>query len=214
VAPGFEFFAKATDWALTIYLWMMIIAILLTWVAPDPRNALVAFLNRMTAPVWRWTDRLLPQGLRAFSAYFALLMVVFLVEFLPGIIRVAGAFFAGAIPPEGVPVAIAGIFLRGLAIVLYNLLLFMVFALLAWFVLTLVNPSVNNPIVRTVFLLVDPVITPLQKVLPRMRVDLSPLVAAGLLYLAIHFGVGAILDLSREMIHAGAAPASLPGRRM
>jgi uncharacterized protein YggT (Ycf19 family) len=113
-----------------------------------------------------------------------------------------------------VPVAIAGIFLRGLAIVLYNLLLFMVFALLAWFVLTLVNPSVNNPIVRTVFLLVDPVITPLQKVLPRMRVDLSPLVAAGLLYLAIHFGVGAILDLSREMIHAGAAPASLPGRRM
>jgi len=214
VAPGFEFFAKAVYWALTIYMWMTLIAVVLTWVAPDPRNPLVSFLNRATAPLWIFADRMLPRRLQAFSAYAALLLIMFLIEFLPGTIRVAGAFFGGGIPVEGVPVAVAGFFLRGLAVVLYNLLFFIVLALVVWFVLTLVNPAVNNPIVRVVYMLVDPVITPLQRLLPRTKMDFSPLIAAAALYLVLHFGVGAILDVSQEMIHASSAPVRLPVQRL
>ncbi len=213
MAAGFDWAARIADGALTLYLWMMIIAILLTWVSPDPRNPIVAFLNRMTRPLWNWTQRMLPVRWRAFSAYAALLLILFLIEFAPGVIRVAGAFFAGLLPPEGVPVPVAGYFLRGVAVVIYNVLYFMVLALVVWFVLTLVNPSVNNPVVRTVFFLVDPIITPLQKRLPRGRVDFSPLIAAAVFFAVNWFLVGALMGISAQMIQTGAVPISLPGGR-
>jgi YggT family protein len=214
VASAFDLAAKIVEWALTLYLWMMIIAILLTWVTPDPRNPIVSFLNRMTAPLWGWVQGVLPGRWRAFSAYGAVLLLLFLVECLPGSIRTLGAFFAGQLPPEGVPVPIAGYFLRGAAVVLYNVLFFIVLALAVWFVLTLVNPAVNNPIVRTVYFLVDPIITPLQKRLPRGRIDFSPVIAAVALLLVNWFLVGALMGISTEMIHTGAPPATLPSTRM
>jgi YggT family protein len=213
VASGFDWAARIVDGALTLYLWMMIVAILLTWVAPDPRNPIVSFLNRMTSPLWAWVQGILPVRWRAFSAYAALLLILFLIEFAPGVLRTAGAFFAGFLPPEGVPVPIAGYFLRGVGVVLYNVLFFVVLALVVWFVLTLVNPAVNNPIVRTVYFLVDPIITPLQKRLPRGRVDFSPLIAAAVFFAINWFLVGALLGVAAEMIHTGAAPLTLPGTR-
>src|SRR5262245_15385388 len=116
---------------------MMIIAILLTWVTPDPRNPIVSFLNRMTGPLWAWVQGVLPSRLKVFSAYGAILFLLFLIEFLPGSIRVLGAFFSGLLPPEGVPVPIAGYFLRGIGVVLYNVIYFLILALVVWFVLTL-----------------------------------------------------------------------------
>jgi len=214
VATAFDLAAKIVEWALTLYLWMMVIAILLTWVTPDPRNPIVSFLNRMTGPLWAWVQRILPARFRVFSAYAAVLLILFLIEFLPGSIRTLGAFFAGQLPPEGVPVPIAGFFLRGVAVVLYNVLFFLVLALVVWFVLTLVNPSVNNPIVRTVYFLVDPIITPLQKRLPRSRIDFSPIIAAVALFAINWFLVGALMGISVEMIHTGAPPVTLPSTRM
>ena len=214
MAAGFDLAARIVDGALTIYLWMMIIAVLLTWVTPDPRNPIVSFLNRMTGPLWSWVQGILPARWRAFSAYAALLVILFLIEFAPGVIRTAGAFFAGYLPPEGVPVPVAGFFLRGVAVVLYNVLFFMILALAIWFVLTLVNPAVNNPIVRTVYFLVDPIITPLQKRLPRSRVDFSPLIAAAVFFAFNWFAVGALMGISAEMIHTGAPPPALPGSRI
>jgi uncharacterized protein YggT (Ycf19 family) len=167
----------------------------------------------MTGPLWAWVQGVLPVRLRAFSAYGAVLLILFMIEFLPCSIRVLGAFFAGLLPPEGVPVPIAGYFLRGVGVVLYNVIFFMVFALVVWFVLTLVNPSVNNPIVRTVFFLVDPIITPLQKRLPRSKIDFSPVIAAVVLFLINWFVVNALLGVSMEMIHTGAPPVTLPVQR-
>lgn len=213
MTSAFDFAARIADWALTLYLWMMIIAILLTWVAPDPRNPIVVFLNRMTGPLWAWAQGVLPPRFRAYSAYAAVLVILFLIEFLPGTLRVLGAFFAGHLPPEGVPVPVAGYFLRGTGVVLYNILFFMVLALVVWFVLTLVSPAVNNPIVRVVYFLVDPIITPLQKRLPRTRVDFSPLIAAAALFLVNWVLVGALLGVAAEMIQTGAPPVQLPATR-
>jgi uncharacterized protein YggT (Ycf19 family) len=57
------------------------------------------------------------------------------------------------------------------------------FVLIAWFILGLVNPSLNNPLVRIIHVLADPLITPLQRYLPRTRTDWSPLVGVILFYL-------------------------------
>jgi YggT family protein len=41
------------DTALTIYMWIIIISSLLTWVNPDPYNQIVRFLYSVTDPVLR-----------------------------------------------------------------------------------------------------------------------------------------------------------------
>jgi YggT family protein len=45
---------------LTIYIWVIIIAALLSWVRPDPYNPIVQFLTRITEPAYFFVRRLMP----------------------------------------------------------------------------------------------------------------------------------------------------------
>ena len=45
---------------LTFYWWIVIIAVLLTWVNPDPYNPIVRFLRNVTEPVFYQIRRRLP----------------------------------------------------------------------------------------------------------------------------------------------------------
>ncbi len=44
----------------TIYIWVIIIAALLSWVRPDPNNPIVQFLTRITAPAYQFVRRIMP----------------------------------------------------------------------------------------------------------------------------------------------------------
>ena len=43
--------ARIADILLTFYMWIIIIAALISWVSPDPYNPIVRFLYRVTEPV-------------------------------------------------------------------------------------------------------------------------------------------------------------------
>jgi YggT family protein len=43
-----------------VYIWVVIIAALLSWVRPDPYNPIVQVLNRLTEPAYRWVRRYIP----------------------------------------------------------------------------------------------------------------------------------------------------------
>jgi YggT family protein len=45
---------------LTLYWWIVLIAVLLTWVNPDPYNPIVRFLRSVTEPVFYQVRRRLP----------------------------------------------------------------------------------------------------------------------------------------------------------
>ena len=45
---------------ITIYIWIIIIAALFSFVRPDPYNPLVKFIHQITEPVFRWVRRRLP----------------------------------------------------------------------------------------------------------------------------------------------------------
>jgi YggT family protein len=45
---------------LTLYMWVVIISALLSWVNPDPYNPIVRFLRSITDPVYARIRRLLP----------------------------------------------------------------------------------------------------------------------------------------------------------
>lgn len=55
-----EGLAKVLDMVLTIYIWIIVIRALISWVNPDPYNPIVQFLYRVTEPVLRPIRRWLP----------------------------------------------------------------------------------------------------------------------------------------------------------
>jgi YggT family protein len=76
--------ATIVDYLLTILNWMIIIRALLSWVNPDPYNAVVQFLYKVTEPLLAPFRRIVPTysiGLDL-SPIFALIMIWFLKLFL------------------------------------------------------------------------------------------------------------------------------------
>lgn len=52
--------ALILDRALGLYVYVLIGAILITWVSPDPFNPIVRFLRMVTQPLFDWTRERLP----------------------------------------------------------------------------------------------------------------------------------------------------------
>jgi YggT family protein len=76
--------ARVLDIALTIYMWIIIIRALISWVSPNPYNPIVQFLYRVTEPALQPVRRILPlQGLGVdFSPVIVILIIIFLQHFL------------------------------------------------------------------------------------------------------------------------------------
>lgn len=72
--------ASILDFALTAYMWIIIIRAVLTWVNPDPYNPIVRGLYAITEPVLSWLRRRFP--LMAGSIDFSPLVVIFVIYFL------------------------------------------------------------------------------------------------------------------------------------
>lgn len=74
-------FGKVLHIILQIYMWIVIIGALLSWVNPDPYNPIVRFLYAATEPVFSWLRRKLP-FLRLGGIDFSPLVVIALIIFL------------------------------------------------------------------------------------------------------------------------------------
>ncbi len=70
---------------LSVIQWLVIIAAVISWVNPDPRNPIVQFLYRTTEPILRPFRRLLPPGRTAgidLSPILVILAIIFIRTFL------------------------------------------------------------------------------------------------------------------------------------
>jgi YggT family protein len=72
--------AGILDFALTAYMWIIIIRAVLSWVNPDPYNPIVRGIASITDPVLSWLRRRFP--LMAGSIDFSPLVVIFAIYFL------------------------------------------------------------------------------------------------------------------------------------
>jgi len=74
------FILKQVLW---IYMWVIIIRALISWVNPDPWNPIVQFLHRATEPVLQPIRRLIPMSFGLdISPVIAILGIYFLQIFL------------------------------------------------------------------------------------------------------------------------------------
>ena len=76
--------AGVLDVVLGIYMWVVVIAALISWVNPDPYNPIVRFLYSVTEPVFGLVRRILPLPAMGIdlSPIIVLLVIVFLQQFL------------------------------------------------------------------------------------------------------------------------------------
>ena len=90
--------AKVIDTVLFIYMWIIIIRAVLSWVSPDPYNPIVRFINNVTEPVLYQIRRRLPVSFGGIdlSPVVVLLIIVFLQSF---VVRSLLHFAQGFIQP-------------------------------------------------------------------------------------------------------------------
>lgn len=76
--------ANITDILLTIYMWIVIISALISWVNPDPYNPIVRFLHAVTEPVFRPIRRTIGYklGIIDISPMIVILVILFVKHFL------------------------------------------------------------------------------------------------------------------------------------
>jgi YggT family protein len=75
---------KILDILLTIYMWIVIISAIISWVNPDPYNPIVRFLHNVTEPVYRRIRRIIGfrLGIIDISPMIVILAIVFVKYFL------------------------------------------------------------------------------------------------------------------------------------
>jgi len=71
---------KILDMVINLYIWIVIIASLITWVRPDPYNPIVQILYRLTEPVYAWIRKYIPTNFNGFD--IAPLIVILGLQFI------------------------------------------------------------------------------------------------------------------------------------
>jgi YggT family protein len=59
--------ANILHMVINLYIWIVIIAALITWVRPDPYNPIVQILYRLTEPVYALIRRYIPTNISGFD---------------------------------------------------------------------------------------------------------------------------------------------------
>jgi YggT family protein len=75
--------ANILDIVLTVYMWIVIIVALMSWINPDPYNPIVKFLRGITEPVLGRIRRILGfrLGIIDFSPVIVILAIIFIKYF-------------------------------------------------------------------------------------------------------------------------------------
>jgi YggT family protein len=76
--------AKVLDLALSLYMWVVVARAILSWVNPDPYNAIVRFIHAVTEPVLSQIRSRIPSSFGGidFSPIIVFLGVIFLQTFV------------------------------------------------------------------------------------------------------------------------------------
>ena len=76
--------ARIIDILLTLYMWIIIIRAVLSWINPDPYNPIVRLIHQVTEPLMAFVRRRIPiRGMGIdFSTMIILLAILFLQSFL------------------------------------------------------------------------------------------------------------------------------------
>ncbi len=84
--------AHIFDFALTVYMWIIIIAVIVSWVNPSTYNPIVRFLHLATDPVLRPVRKIVGHRLRPIdiSPIIVIIVIILIQTFLIGFLMEFG----------------------------------------------------------------------------------------------------------------------------
>lgn len=153
-----------------LYILVLLLRLLLPWLNGDFRNPLVQAILKLTSPVVVPVRRLVPPIGRMDTAT---LIIAFAVQYLTILVILL---------IKGMTASILPITLTALVdLVMITIRLF-VFAILIRIILSWISPGTYNPATAIITTLTEPLLRPLQRIIPPIGgLDLSPLFAMILL---------------------------------
>lgn len=164
--------------ALTVYMWMVIIRAVISWVNPNPYNPAVRFLARMTDPVLYHVRRILPvsYGGLDLSPIILILLIIFANDFV--VLSLKGL-------AKGMPAAkILPLFIISVIRLLQRVLFAYMIIVIARAVLSWISPDPYNFIVRFIYGVTEPVMFRLRNIVPLVfgGIDFTPILLIVLIY--------------------------------
>jgi YggT family protein len=78
------FIAQTLDGLLTLYLYVVIISALMTWIEPNPYNSIVRFIYSITEPIFEWFRDHMPVVFGGID--FSPLLVIFVIELIQRVV--------------------------------------------------------------------------------------------------------------------------------
>ncbi len=159
-SPFLVTLGEALIWATRIYVWLIIIRVLLTWISPNPHSPFILFLNKLVDPVLNLGRRLCPFTLGGLD--FTPVLIIIVLQF--GGYLIGNWLYhlgMGASAFVILPLAVLG-----LLTVLYSLAWILFLVMLVRLIMGLVQPSPYNPIVQIVYALTEPLLAPMRRFFP------------------------------------------------
>ena len=163
------------SWALSLYILVVVVSAIITWVNPDPRNNVVQFLRRVTEPAYARVRSVLPTyfGGIDLAPMILILLIVFIQQVVIASLRV---MLAGG-PPLILAANLIGFVSSMLSAYMWIVI---AAAVVSW-----ISADLYNPIVRGLYSLTEPVFLRVRRILPVNigGIDLAPLVIIGVILL-------------------------------
>ncbi len=164
-------------YAISLYMILVIVRALLSWVNPDPYNPFVKFLRRATDPALYFIRRNIPLPRTAMDVSPLILLIglmlldTFILETLRNL----------ALPPM---VNLTRSLLYAVVIVLRSILTIYMYIIIIRALISWVNPDPYNFLVRAIYDITEPVLYKVRRLLPIAGggFDFSPIIVIILIY--------------------------------
>lgn len=148
-----------------LYLWVLLLRILLQWVRADFYNPFSQLIWKMTQPILKWLQPVIPRWRNLDGAGLLFALVIALI-YVRVVITLLGANYGWS----------AALWWAVLKLVVLTLNLY-TFSLFVQAILSWVGPGVSNPAGSVLWSINEPLLRPVRRLLPPLSgLDLSPLV--------------------------------------
>jgi YggT family protein len=146
---------------LTIYIWIIVIAALVSWFSPDRRSPFVRFLDKVTSPALNFTRRFVRLTFGGLD--FTPLLLILALYFIAEVIKLS----CYNIGHDAKIYVIFPIIVICLVQMIKSLCWFIFILMIVRIFMSLIQPNPYNPLVLIVYGTTEPLLNPLKGLIPK-----------------------------------------------
>ena len=177
------------DTLFSLYIGAVVLRFLFQLLDVDYHNPITQFLVKITAPVLKPLRTIIPKSGKIDLASLVLALVLTVAKFFL------------KLSVTGQSASLVGIVVFSIADLLSVLLTILLWAMIIRVIMSWVNPDPNQPIVRLLIQVTEPIMAPARRLIPPIGgLDLSPIVVFILISLTRMLAVAPLMDFASKLM--------------